>query len=201
MKILSAVISVFMILLSGCAKDPFSTRHSQAPYGATGTWDTPQTPDIVIKNLTNAYNEMILANYQLCFSDSFRFSAPEDSIDAVNNGHGELFSNWNKQTELAVTNNIISTFKNNDSTSFLLFVNPVPGVNDLIGDSLATLYRNYTLVLTVRHSGSTDTTKAEGRAKFDLVQEQLNWWTINFWGDIPIQAGSYDWGDFKASYR
>jgi hypothetical protein len=195
------IVMILALAFLGCAKNPFSTRGTEPPIGAGGTWETPQMPDAVISNLFNAYNERVISNYQLCFSDSFIFSSPEDSIDAVNNGRPDLFFDWNKQTEVAVSTNIFRTFSNSDTMKLFLFLLPSPNHSDLVEDSLATLYRNYTLQTIMTRAGVPDTTSAAGLATFHLRQEALNWWTIRWWEDLPATSGRFDWGDFKAQYK
>ncbi len=195
------IILAMLLLLSGCAKSPFSTRGTEPPIGSGGTWETPHSPDLVITNLFNSYNERIISNYQLCFSDSFAFSSPEDSIDAVNNGRPDLFVDWDKQTEVAAATNIFTTFSSSDTMKLYLFLFPAPDHNDLVEDSLAVLYRNYTVLVVMTHAGVPDTATAAGLATFHLSQEALNWWTIRWWEDLPARSGSPDWADFKAEYR
>ena len=154
-----------------------------------------------MRNLLYAYNEMIISNYELCFSDSFIFSSPEDSIEASNSGLEELFALWDKQSEITVTSNIFSTFSQNDTLSLFLTMSHPSGYPDIIEDTVSILYRDYALAIIVSSSDSSDTLIAEGQAAFYLKPEQLNWWTIYFWKDIPKNSGQYDWGDFKAEYR
>lgn len=189
------------ILMTACAKNPFSTRDTEDPYGSAGTWETPQSPAVALQNLFFAYNEMVISNYQLCFSDSFLFSSPEDSIDAVNDGRGDLFVDWNKQVEVGVANNIFSTFSAADTLDLFLTLTSAEDYIDVIEDTSAVLYRSYSLVLINAAAGSADTVSARGLASFHLYQEQLNWWTIYLWQDIPAVSGETDWGDIKAEYR
>ena len=192
------------MLLSGCAKNPFSTRGTEPPLGSGGTWDTPQSPEIVLKNLLTAYNEhseRFIFNFELCLSDSFKFSSPEDSIDAIANGNPGLFAGWDKAVEVGTATNIFGTFSASDTLNLYLALTRSPDHNDLVEDSLATLYRNYIVTIVMTHSGVPDTTIAAGLATFHLVQESLNWWTILWWEDLPITSGAYDWGDLKAEYR
>jgi hypothetical protein len=188
-------------MVLGCAKNPFSTRGTEPPLGSGGTWETPQSPEAVILNLFNSYNERVISNYQLCFSDSFLFSSPQDSIDAVNSGRPDLFVDWNKQAEVAATTNIFRTFSSSDTMKLFLSLFPAPDHNDLVEDSLATLYRNYSLQIILTHAGVPDTNVAAGLATFHLSQEALNWWTIRWWEDLPAQSAALDWGDFKAEYK
>lgn len=200
MRIKLILIFLFAVLLTGCFKDPLSTRGTEDPYGSSGTWETPQSPEVAINNLLFAYNEMIISNYQLCFSDSFRYSSPEDSIDAVNNGRGDLFIDWNKAAEISVTNNIFSTYSGSDSINLILTMSPAQNYADQIEDSTAILHRTYGLVIITANQDTSFTTSYSGRAVFHLWEEQLNWWTVYLWEDIPADSQD-DWGDFKALFR
>ncbi|UCE66580.1 MAG: hypothetical protein JSU85_00775 [Candidatus Zixiibacteriota bacterium] len=188
------------ILFAGCFKNPISTRDTEDPYGTSGTWETPQSPEVTLNNLLFAYNEMIISNYQLCFSDSFFYSSPEDSIDAVNDGRGDLFADWNRTVEISVTNNIFVTYSNSDSSNLVLTLSPSEDYSDQIEDSTAILHRIYDLVIITANEDTSFTASYSGRAVFHLWEEQLNWWTIYLWEDIPAGAGD-DWGDFKALFR
>lgn len=192
---------IFSFCLQGC-KNPFKTRESPEPIITEGTWDTPFRPEIVIQNLFHAYNEKIIGNFILCLCDSFIFSAPEDSIKAVQDNREELFANWNKSTEISVTTNIFTTFRQNmDSISYVLFFDSDPPISDEIGDSVAVLLREYELFIFNFKSDPPETTLAKGTATFHMRQTSLNWWSIHFWGDIPDTSGGYDWGTFKAEFR
>jgi len=196
-----AALLILTLTVASCVKNPFSTRDTEQPYGSAGTWETPQSPDITVRNLLYAYNEMIISNYQLCFSDSFFYSSPEDSIDAINNGRGELFMDWDKSVEVATAVNLFSTYSSSDSLEYFLTMAPVEQYPDFIEDTTATMYRNYTFVLISTYDQGADTLTAQGMATFQIIQEQLNWWTIQVWEDLPAVPGQTDWGDIKAEYR
>lgn len=190
-----------LVIFGACAKDPFSTRPTEPPLGSSGTWETPQSPEVVVRNLLFAYNERIISNYQLCFSDSFAFSAPGDSIDAVNNGRPDLFADWDKNVEIAGATNIFQSFSSSDTMNYFLALSSSPEHADLIEDTAAVLYRNYSLKIVSIHAGTPDTLTVVGLATYHLRLEQLNWWTIRWWEDLPVNSEEYSWGDFKAEYR
>jgi len=200
LKRLYPIILIILVAVSGCLKNPFDTRGGQQPAGATGSWETPATPEVMITNLMYAYNEKNIQNYQDCFDSGFVFSAFEDSIEAEAQGNGYLFQFWDKAVEITTTENIFTTFSQNgnylDLTMSISSDNP-----DNIGDTLAVLYRNYTLTIIKSDSLQIDTTEAEGLASFTLNQSSLNLWTIYLWEEIPSGRSGYDWGDFKAEYR
>jgi hypothetical protein len=193
---------LFFFCLQGC-KNPFKTRESPPPIIETeGTWNTPSDPEKVIQNLLHAYNEKIIGNFILCLCDSFGFSAPEDSIDAVNRGRPELFANWNNSTEVSVTTSIFTTFRQNvNSISYVLSFDPNPPVADDISDNVAVLLRDYEILISNLKSVPPETKLAKGTATFYMKETSLNWWSIYFWSDIPNESGGYDWGDFKAEFR
>lgn len=198
---LKYLVLTAMLVGAGCAKNPLSTRPTEPPYGSGGTWETPQSPEVLVRNLLFAVNEQVISNYELCLSDSFVFSAVEDSVDAVNSGRPELFADWNKQVESAANANIFSVFSGSDTMSLFLSLASSPNHTDLIEDSTATLYREYIIRIITAHANSADTLAAQGLATFHVWAEQLNWWTIRWWEDTPASAGQFDWGDFKAAYR
>lgn len=191
-----------LLCLTGC-KNPFRTRKSPPPVTQTeGTWDTPFEPKVVMDNLLHSYNEKIIANFDRCLCDSFGFSAPEDSIRAVQDNQEELFANWDRDAEVSVTANIFTTVREHaDSISYVLLLDPVPPVADDISDTAAVLLRDYELLVFESKPASEETTLARGTATFHMQQASLGWWCICFWSDIPEAAGGYDWGDFKARFR
>jgi hypothetical protein len=194
--------SLILFFFSQSCKNPFKTRTSPEPIKSEGTWDTPSDPEKVIQNLLHAYNEKVIGNFILCLCDSFGFSAPEDSIKAVQDNREELFANWNNSTEVSVTTSIFTTFRQNvDSTSYVLFFDPNPPIADDIDDSVAVLLRDYQLFIFDLQSVPPETTLAKGTATFYMRQTSLNWWSIYFWSDIPDEPGGYDWGAFKAEFR
>jgi hypothetical protein len=186
--------------ISGC-KNPFKTRRSPPPVISLGTWETPASPEVVIDNLFHAYNEKIIGNFIQCLSDSFRFSAPEDSIDATNQGRPELFANWDRSVEVSVTTSIFNTSSQNpDSFNYVLWFYLNPELPDEVGDTLAVLSRDYELLIFDLKATPPETTLAKGTATFHMIQTSF-WWSIYFWSDFPAETGKDDWADFKAEFR
>jgi hypothetical protein len=200
LKRLLSLILVIFAGISGCSKDPIHTRDSQEPAGSTGTWETPATPEAVVTNLMYAYIEKNIQNYQLCLAEKFFYSAFEDSIEAEAQGNGYLYHDWNKEVEVSVTENIFSAFS--ASGYYLdLLMSSSSDYPDSIGDTLAVIYRDYTIRIVTADSLIPDTSRVEGLAAFHLSQSLFSWWSIYLWEEGPSAQGGYDWGDFKAEYR
>jgi hypothetical protein len=199
--ILIVVCLISLLCFPGC-KNPFRTRSSPPPITETGgTWKPPSYPQDVIDNLLNAYNEMVISNFNRCLCDSFRFSAPEDSIAAVQDNREELFADWDRNTEESVTAKIFNTFRQNpDSMSYLLIFNANPPTQDNTTDTTAVLLREYEISI-LDLNADPNQKSAKGTATFHMQKTPLNWWCILFWSDIPAEPGGFDWGDFKAQSR
>jgi hypothetical protein len=198
--LLASLVLVLCVL--GC-KNPFRTRKSPPPVNqAGGTWKTPSEPEDVVDNLFYAYNEMVVANFDRCLCDSFRFSAPEDSAQAVQDNRAELFADWDRRVELRVASQIFNLLQTrSDSVSLELRFYADPSVPDDVTDSTAVLSRDYELVIFDLKADPWSADTAEGTATFQMRQTSLNWWCIYFWRDVPKEPGDYDWGDFKAQFR
>ncbi len=199
-QLVTLCVLLALTLTLGC-KNPFATRQSPPPVGEEGDWNTPSSPLVVTENLLASYNQKIIGNFNLCFSDSFRFSAPQDSIQAQSQGRGWLFENWDVSVEKEAAELLFNTSRQNvDSLDFLLLWEPDPTQSDITGDSTAILYRNYTLYEFVGYP-QPETTIFRGLAIFYLEEGGLSWWSIYLWEDLPRQIGQPDWAAFKSQFR
>jgi len=195
---------LLLIFISGvilcCCKNPFKIRSSPQPSGPRGTFYPPTTPETVIQNLSYAYNEKIIDNYLLCLSDSFTFSAPEDSLEAIANNRPELFWNWNLSVERNVTFAIFNLYTSSSKRAVLILEKD-PEQPDVKGDTTAILYRNYTLYLYDFNLDEPLIGTAQGISTFYLRESSYDHWNIYFWEDRPLLSGEEDWADFKAQFR
>lgn len=200
MKKTFLIVLTVILGLGGCLKNPVATRDAQDPAGSTGTWDTPATPEQVLINMIYAYNEKNIQNYQLCFANDFIFSATEDSIEAEAQGNGYLFRGWDKSVEVSVTENLFPSFTA-EGNSLDMVLSPSSDYPDSIGDSLAVMYREYSLRIVTADSLDADTTIIQGLVSFSSSRNPFNWWSIYFWQEIPFDGTDYSWANLKAEYR
>lgn len=199
MKKYILILLVGILIFSGC-KNPFKTRSSEAPSGPRGTWNPPTIPETVIQNLYYAYTEKIIDNYIMCFSDSFVFSAPEDSTEAIGLNQPERFWNWNLAVERNVTFGLFNQY-GSSSKRYVLILDKNPDQPDVTGDTSATLYRNYRIYLYDYDQAEPLVGVVEGSSTFNLRQSSYEFWNIYFWVDRPLVAGEYDWAKFKSQFR
>lgn len=198
-KKIALVIFIVTLVLCGC-KNPFKIRNSETPSGPRGTWNPPTTPETVIQNLYYAYTEKIIDNYAMCFSDSFVFSAPEDSQEAIGQGQPERFWNWNLAVERNVTFGLFNLY-GSSSKRYVLILDKNPDQPDVKGDTSAILYRNYLIYLYDYDKAEPLVGVAKGSSTFYLRQSSYDFWIIYFWVDRPLLTGEYDWAKFKSQFR
>ncbi len=194
------LMTLIGILVLCACKNPFKTRSSEAPSGPRGTWNPPTTPETVIQNLYYAYTEKIIDNYVMCFSDSFVFSAPEDSIEAIGQNQPERFWNWNLSVERNVTFGLFNLYTSG-SKRYVLILDKNPDRPDVKGDTSATLYRNYLIYLYDYDKTEPLVGIVRGSSTFYLRQSSYDFWNIYFWEDRPLLTGEYDWAKFKSQFR
>jgi hypothetical protein len=193
------IIFIAGVILFSC-KNPFKIRNSPAPSGPRGTFNPPTSPETVIQNLYYAYTEKIIDNYIICFSDSFIFSAPEDSLEAISQNRPELFWNWNLSVERNVTNALFNLYTSG-SKRLVILLSKNPDQPDVSGDSSAVLYRNYTIYFYDVSLGEPLIGTAQGNSTFYLKESSYDLWNIYFWEDRPLLTGGLDWADLKAQFR
>ncbi|MBD3169217.1 MAG: hypothetical protein GF307_07015 [candidate division Zixibacteria bacterium] len=199
----TSIVLLILIFAAGC-KNPFSTRESEPPIGTSGTWEVPTEPRIVVANLLAAYNERNISNYRRCLSDSFAFSAYEDSVEAEQNGDGSLFYDWDVNVEESVTRRIFQSFPQGSDSSYLsLMIDLSSNEFDEEDDSTAMLIREYTLSFVTNGESTVDTTIAVGEAMFYMSRSSIEGWAIDLWIDRPDprESGSISWADFKVQFR
>jgi len=196
------VILIFLICGITACKNPFSHRNSEDPVGSSGTFEFPTTPTVVITNLLFAYNERNINNFRQCFSDSFKFSAYEDSIEAEQRGQGYIFHNWDITVEEAVTRSIFQSFPSGlDSSYMRINIDLSSNEFDEETDSTATLLRSYEIAFIIQGDETADTTFAVGESMFKMSRSHLAGWIIDVWSDRPDEKFELDWADFKALFR
>ena len=188
-----------LLVFSGC-KNPFKTRSSEAPSGPRGTWNPPTIPETVIQNLYYAYTEKIIDNYIMCFSDSFVFSAPEDSIEAIGLNQPERFWNWNLAVERNVTFGLFNQYASS-SKRYVVILDKNPDQPDVKGDTSAILYRDYLIYLYDYDQAEPLVETVRGSSTFHLRQSSYDFWNIYLWEDRPLVTGEYDWAKFKSQFR
>jgi len=183
---------LFIVFFEGC--DLFNTRTPEQPDQPRANYEVAVSPEILLKNFTNALAEKNVQNYLNCFSDSafsgkeYQFipSAGSSSLYPV------LLDGWSKKSEEQFFNNLLShieqdlpiTFtKSNENSSFS-------------GDNSIVYTASYFLV--VPHNDEIPK-NFEGELQFNLIRDSRQVWTIYLWRDIKSSQNA-SWSELKGFY-
>ncbi len=182
------IMGGILVVVSGCTKNPFSTRDSEPPITTGGTYTEPFTPDIAVENLYHAYNERNIGNFTRVFADSFQFT-----FDFLNIGQPGEVNQILLNEETRITENI---FRAVDT----LILTWDFSQTDIEDDSTGVFYRAYEIDV-VTTDTATDTTTYLGEAIFYLrVRDDARWEVVR-WEDRHLAGDEFSWADLKWRYR
>jgi hypothetical protein len=192
----AALLASVAVVQSGC-KDPTSLREPPPGSSVGGTWTTPSTPEQCLTNLLFSVNERLVANYTTTLAMGFVFSAPADSAASGNPG---LYADWDYGVEVGVATGFLGLSA--DSAVLSLSISEVPERPDMIGDTTASLVREYDLLFVDMRGGTVDTLHAHGVSVFDLVVDDVTlWWVVELWIDEGDAINPTSWADVKVAFR
>lgn len=188
-----AFIILIALSVTSCAKNPFSTRDSETPTAAAGTFITPTTPQIVLENLRFCYSELVIGNFAQSLDSDFVFT-----YDFLQGAQAD--SGWGFKEELNLTEKMFNDFSATKSERSLrvTFV-AQPEQPDVVLDSTATLVRSYTVI--VADSSGQTSISYEGIVRFEMIESTFNFWAIRGWSDLHLNLDSRSWAELKNAYR
>ncbi len=187
------LVAIVSLLAASCAKNPFSTRDSEPPTAAAGTFITPTTPQIVLENLRLCYSELVIGNFLQSLDSDFVFTY--DFLQGA-----QVDSGWGFGQELNLTEKMFNDFSaTKGERSMRVTFTAQADQPDIILDSTATLVRSYTVII-ADSSGQTSSSY-EGVARFEIVESSFNFWAIRTWADLHLDLGTPSWAELKNAYR
>lgn len=191
LAVITLAVLCALVLLTGCAKDPFSTREAEEPIGGKGTYITPVDPLIGLENLRFAMIEQNLGHYRQTYSESLLFT-----FDFLLVGRPDSISGWDAAEEGRIAGNLLA-----DADSIGLVWELTDGQSDRFDDSTAFLYRTYDIAV-VRDSVDTVVTRTyQGELIIRMERDALDLWSIVGWEDLHRSATQPSWADLKSRYR
>lgn len=186
-------IALLIGLTFSCAKNPFSSRDSEAPFTQAGTFIPPTSPEIVLENLRLSYSELVISNYTQTIDSNFVFSY--DYVEGV-----FLDSTWGFAAEMNLTENLFNDIRLAKGSRVLnVEFMMQSGQDDIVLDTSATLIRGY--VVSISDSLENELERFEGVAQFGMVESSFNYWTLLRWEDLHLATDIKSWVDLKTRYR
>ncbi len=181
------------LAITSCAKNPFSTRDSEAPTTHAGTFIPPTTPQIVLENLRLSYGELVISNFIQCLDSDFVFRY--DFIQGAQSDSG-----WRFSQEVSLAEKLFTDFNASRSERKLnVVLTTQSGQPDIILDTSATLVRGYTI--TVSDTAGKALQTYQGVARFELIEGAFNFWAILNWSDLHLNLDTQSWAELKNAYR
>jgi hypothetical protein len=178
--IVATLALVAAIAISSCL---FDTRDAQEPGVVTGGC-TLESPGKAFVCMTGAIASQQDADYERTMSETFLFSpTQEDSLDQNFSGT-EVFTLWDKPTELQALGLL---FSDADHTS-VDFGTTKALINK---NTFVRFETNYTL--SVITDNPADTTLYKGQAWIDVRNEGGNW-RVTYWDERATVPGFHTWG-------
>ncbi len=187
-----AYLILFLSFLNlGC--ELFTTRDPEVPDTPRSNFQVASTPEILINNLIDAFQDKNAENYMYCFVDS-SFSEKKFSFQPSASAGSQytFLKNWNltdeKQYFINLTNSI------SGSSSIVLSLTDEE--KSLFGDSL-TYFATYGL--NIPTSNDQLPKYYQGKLSFTIIRDSRSQWVISSWQDI--QSGTnFSWSDLKGRY-
>ncbi len=183
---------------SSAACSVFETREPEAPLGNGGMFIVPTTPNIVIENLLEAFNNKDPDNYYNCFSTEKYVFTP--SVE-VSSRYPSLFSNWQAKNERQyIISNCAAIEK--ESNPYLHFET---SSFDFISADSAILITNYTIFCNIKDKNIPN--DYAGKMILTMVPEKSGLWSISSFQDFKnetehdeLDPQKNSWSQLKAYF-
>ncbi len=173
-----------------CCCGLFDTREAQMPENTRSTFEPPLTADAVSRNLVNALIEKNSVNYIKCLRQDLRYT-PDSKSQQI---YGEIFRNWNINSEKFYFDNLIAQ-TNINASSNLFLSNTV--INPITTDS-SILTSDYIVVF--QHNLTNIPKSALGKIILSLNADENNFYSISRWDDFRKNDTDFTWSELKANF-
>jgi len=190
MKYISLIL-LFSFSFFGC--ELFTTRDPEEPDTARSNFQVATTPEILIQNLIDAFQDKNAENYIYCFVDS-SFSVKQFSFQPSASAGSQypFLKNWNLRDEKQYFINLTNSISGSSS----IVLSFTEDEKSIFGDSL-TYFATYGL--NIPTSDDQLPKYYQGKLSFTIVRDSRSQWVITTWQDV--QSGSdYSWSDLKGRY-
>lgn len=191
-------LSVFLVLLAGCSF--LTTRQPEDPDAGNSSFIPPTSPDIVVRNFTNAISERNIQTWVSCFLDTDTSLAPGiarmyrfEPTAQVAAQYGPLFLDWSieRERQSFTTYAALPQVATNPPVLILGQTN-----FDVVTPDSAILLSPYRFVPRHSYSGLSDT--LTGSIRLSIVRSSSGFWYIGTWSDFSANDTSATWSLLKA---
>ncbi|MGI6369387.1 MAG: hypothetical protein GX372_07900 [Ignavibacteria bacterium] len=181
-----------VIIITACACSILETREPENPEGSRGTFVPPTTPDIVMQNLIEAFNNKNGNNYSECFSKTkFKFY-PTSNVMAK---YQSIFQNWDYQNEQKYMKATIANMQNESNPQLIFDKQKF----DFISTDSAVFNAEYMIRCDFQMQNIENI--YEGQMIITISAENNGLWAITKWQDFDKKDSQYKtWSQLKANF-
>lgn len=173
------------LVLAAC--DAFAPRTPEAPSTDPIVFVQPDTPEIVVDNLTRAFEARDAGAYRRSLADAFAFAPTPDAAARY-----AVWSGWDRVAEDTYVRALFAAAA--PGTVFSLRLSDRQPLD--VSDSRYVLSARY--VLSVPHVRPDAPTLVQGRLRWTLVRGSDGLWSLTAWTDEA--EGGASWSDLKAVF-
>lgn len=183
------LLTASILIFKSCGL--FETREPEKPETIRSTYEPPTTPEINISNLTYSILEKNSENYLKCLSPTNYLYVPDAKSLST---YGQIFQNWNTNSEKYYYENLIS--ETNPNASSTLFFSEQ--TTQMISSDSAVTNAEYILVF--QHNRTNLPKSAVGTLRLSLKANESNYFYISKWEDFRKNDSDFTWSELKANF-
>ncbi len=181
-----ALLLPLLVLAAGC--DVFAPRTPEPPDTGSGPFVQPDTPDLVVQNLTESLATLNTTAYRRSLGAGFRFTPTPAALS-----RDAFWASWGLAEEEAYFRTLVAAAQPGATYSLRLADVGTPE----IGEARYVLDASY--VLTALHRRPDAPTVVQGRLRWTITRQDDGLWYLTDWTDEAL-GGAPSWSDLKAAF-
>ncbi len=180
------VLLCLVAVAGGC--DLFAPRTPEPPLEGAGPFVQPDTPDLVVENLTQSFSALNTTAYRRSLGPGFRFTPTPTAL-----ARDGFWSSWGAAEEETYFRTLVSAAQPGVQYSLRLADVGTPEITE----SRYVLDASY--VLTTPHRRPDAPTTVQGRLRWTITRADDGLWYLTDWVDESLGTAP-SWSDLKAAF-
>ncbi len=177
-----------LMLLLGAGCDLFAPRTPEDPLEGAGPFVQPDTPDLVVENLTQSFDALNTTAYRRSLGTGFTFTPTPTAL-----ARDAFWSTWSMAEEESYFRTLVAAAQPGARYTLRLADVGTPEVTE----DRYVLDASY--VLTVPHRRPDAPTTVQGRLRWTITRADDGLWYLSSWIDESL-GNAPSWSDLKAAF-
>lgn len=176
------------LLLVGAGCDLFSPRTPEPPDAGSGPFVQPDTPDLVVQNLTESFAALNTTAYRRSLGEAFRFTPTPEAL-----ARDAFWQTWGMAEEETYFRTLVAAAQPGVTYSLRLADVGTPEITE------SRYVLDATYVLTTPHRRPDAPTTVQGRLRWTITRADDGLWYLTDWVDESLGSAP-SWSDLKAAF-